>query len=317
MLGSAIVRQLLEHGHSVRVLKRATSRTDVLGEAAAETELVDGDIMVYDDVRKAVEGMSVVFHAAAVVGFSNSSSDDPYEPNYTGTANLIDASLEAGVDRFVHTSSIAAIGRDRTTDTWVDESRKWTPSPMNSRYAVSKHKAEMEVYRGIAEGLDAVMVNPSLIFGECRTGDNTSAIIQRVQKGKVPGIPVGGTNVVDVLDVANGHLLALERGKTGERYILGGENLLWRDILETIASESGVQLTNRTLTPRLMLAAAYAAKGLSRILRREAVLTPETARISSRYFRYDISKAATELGYSHRPFRATINRLVNLNHDQA
>ncbi len=169
----------------------------------------------------------------------------------------------------------------------------------------------MEVHRGIAEGLDAVIVNPSLIFGECRLGENTSAILERVRKQKVPGIPVGGTNAVDVLDVVNGHILALEKGVCGERYVLAGNNLLWKDLLGTIADEQDVSLTTRSLNPRYFIPGAYVAEKLSRLVGRTPMITLETARMTARYFKYSSDKAAAELGYSFRPFRDTIARLSN------
>ncbi|NND71346.1 MAG: NAD-dependent epimerase/dehydratase family protein [Rhodothermales bacterium] len=310
MVGSALVKLLVDSNTAVRILHRESSRLDLLGPYADAVEQCVGDIMDPVSIGPAMKGVSAVFHTAAVVGFDMKGSDDPYLANYDGTANVLNAAVEHGVDRVVHTSSIAAIGRDPDSSVVVNEARKWSPSRFNSKYAISKRKAEMEVHRAIAEGLDAVMVNPSLIFGESRPGENTSAILERIKMRKIPGIPAGGTNVVDVLDVAAGHVAALEKGRTGERYILGGENLSWRFIMGTLADAFGVDLTTRQLNPRFLIPAAHAIGFASRMVGRQAVITPETARITSRFYTYDCSKAIEDLGYAFRPFKETAERLA-------
>ena len=315
MLGSALVRQLVDSNATVRILRRDSSRLDLLGEYAPNVEHAVGNIMDPPSLSAAMEGISVVFHTAGVVGFDLDADDDPYRPNYDGTANVLNTAIDQGVDRVVHTSSIAAIGRDIDSSIVVDETRPWTSSRYNSDYAHSKRLAEVEVHRAIAEGLDAVIVNPSLIFGESRKGENTSAIIQRVKAQKVPGIPAGGTNVVDVQDVVKGMVAALEKGKTGERYILGGENLAWRTILGTLANALAVPITSRKLNPNLLIPAAYVIRFASRLIGRKAVITPETARITSRFYTYDCRKAISELGYTFRPFSETAARLARMYRD--
>lgn len=314
MLGSALARQLVSQNHEVRILRRKSSRLDLLEDVVHAVQHFEGDIMVPESLDEATRGIDAVFHAAATVGFSqnNSSSDDPYVANHAGTANVANAILRNSPSaRMVHTSSIAALGRSPGQTEPITEDATWTRSSLNSAYAVSKHRAEMEVLRAVAEGLDAVMLNPSMIFGEGRPDENTSQVFQKVRDGKVPGIPVGGTNVVDVKDVVSGHLLALERGKTGERYTLGGENLLWSEIFATIASALGVQLTERVLNPKFLIPISHVVAAVSKVLRRKALITPETARITARFFKYDISKAQRDLGYSFRSFHETAERLAS------
>ncbi len=311
MLGSALVKLLVANGaHDVRILRRSSSRLDLLGTVSDSIEHIEGDVLEPLSLLEAVAGIDAVFHLAAVVGFGEKGKDDPYAANYVGTANVVNAMLRAGSGRLVHTSSIAALGRRENQKEPVTESSEWARSRFNSQYALSKYRAELEVRRGIAEGLDAVIVNPSLIFGEGRPDENTSMVIDRVRKGRVPGIPVGGTNVVDVFDVARGHVLALQAGITGERYILGGQNLYWRDIFRMIADELGVPLTSRVLNPQWFIPLSYVVQAGSRALFQKPVITPETARITSRFYRYDITKAKRELGYEHIPFQETIARLV-------
>lgn len=314
MLGSTLVKRLLNAGeYQVSILYRTTSRLDLIHDVIDLVDRFEGDVMIPETLDEALRNVDAVFHTAATVGFTQkgSSSDDPYRANYEGTANIANALLRSSPNaRLVHTSSIAALGRTVAQSEPVTEDAAWTGSKLNSAYAVSKHKAEMEIRRAIAEGLDAVMVNPSLIFGEGRPTENTGEVFAKVRDGKVPGIPVGGTNVVDVQDVAAGHILALQRGQTGERYTLGGENMLWADILSTIAGALNVNLTKRILRPGLLIPVSHVAFAISKLLRRKALITPETAMITSRYFKYDVSKARRELGYSFRPFRETAARLA-------
>ena len=290
MLGSALVKLLVANGaHDVRILRRSSSRLDLLGTVSDSIEHIEGDVLEPLSLLEAVAGIDAVFHLAAVVGFGEKGKDDPYAANYVGTANVVNAMLRAGSGRLVHTSSIAALGRRENQKEPVTESSEWARSRFNSQYALSKYRAELEVRRGIAEGLDAVIVNPSLIFGEGRPDENTSMVIDRVRKGRVPGIPVG---------------------ITGERYILGGQNLYWRDIFRMIADELGVPLTSRVLNPQWFIPLSYVVQAGSRALFQKPVITPETARITSRFYRYDITKAKRELGYEHIPFQETIARLV-------
>jgi dihydroflavonol-4-reductase len=234
--------------------------------------------------------------------------------NVRGTAHVVDAALETGVERLVHTSSIAALGRPENLDHPINERLVWHHSPLNTSYAVSKHEAELEVYRGLAEGLDAVIVNPSLVFGVGRSGENTYQIAERIARGSFPAIPTGSTNVVDVEDVAAGHVQAMQYGRKGERYLLGGENLSWGTIIDTLAEALGVAPPRRMLTPRLALAAATLSEAAAFITRGRPLLTRAMARSISRGYTYDNRKAVEVLGCSFRPFAATAHRMAEAIH---
>jgi len=311
LIGSHLIRALLRRGDDVRILRRRDSRLDLLGGAADEVEHAVGDVTDPDSVFPALAGVDVVFHAAGAVGL-NARRDKArlHNVNAQGTANVVNAALAAGVRRFVHTSSIAAIGRPDVTHAVIDENAEWVESRRNSEYARSKHKAEMEVHRGVAEGLDAVVVNPSLVFGAGRDGENTVRILESIRSGRLPGVPVGGTNVVDVEDVVAGHLLALDRGERGARYILGSENLTWRSIVDTISESLGVSPTRRTINPRLSLFIGHAFDAMSLLPGVRPLITAEIARQSAATFKYDNARARSELGCTFRPFAETISRVV-------
>ncbi len=310
-LGSTLVRTLLEGGYHVRILRRATSNLSLLGKTAREVEHVVGDLQDVESLLQAMESVDVVFHTAAYIGFGGRKERDRlFQTNVQGTAHVVNAALAQGVQRLVHTSSIAALGRPERPHAPIDEQATWQPSRANTVYGFSKYLAEKEVYRGIAEGLDAVIVNPALIFGPGRRGENTMELVERLQKGRIPAIPTGCTCVVDVEDVATGHLLALERGKTGERYILGGENLTWKAILHTLAEALDVPPPRYMLPPGLALLIGACMEGLSWLTGRPPLISRETVRTSSQCYRYSNQKALNELDWSFRPFRETARRIA-------
>ena len=310
-VGSELTRQLLQEGANVRILRRATSQLDLLGEAAQHVEHVLGDVTDPTSLREAMAGVGQVYHAAAYVGFGGRRDWALlYQVNIRGTAHVIDAALEAGVQRLVHTSSIAALGRPERPGNPIDETAEWYPSSANTAYAVSKQDAEQEVHRGIAEGLDAVIVNPSLVFGVGRPGENTRRIAERIRDGKIPATPTGGTNVVDVEDVAAGHLRAMQYGKTGERYLLGGDNLSWKTLFETLAEAFGVAPPRRALSPGLAMMLATLTEAVAFVTRSSPSFTRQLARSTTRAYTYNNQKAIEELGCSFRPFEDTAQRIA-------
>lgn len=309
-LGSVLVRQLLAEGEAVRILRRDSSALDLLGDAAGRVEHAVGDVTEAAAVLEAMRGADRVYHTAAFVGFGGAKDAERLRAvNVGGTANVVDAALEKGVQRLVLTSSQAALGRPETPVGVIDETAEWTASKLNTAYARSKHDAELEVHRGIAEGLDAVIVNPAVIFGPGRPGENTMEIVEKARRG-IPVAPAGGTNVVDVEDVAAAHRAAMARGETGERYFLGSENLTWQEIFGTLAEAFGKAGPRIVLPPALALLAGTASEALGALTRTRPALTRETARVSSRFYRYDNRKAREQLGVTFRPFRETAERIA-------
>lgn len=306
LVGSHLVRELLTRGDSVRVLHRKTSDLRLIEDLVDHIEMSSGDLTEYESVAAAVRGVDHVYHAGAYIG---ASSNKLRSINIEGTANVVNACLDEGIKRMVHTSSQAAMGRS-DPNAIVDEQTEWVDSSVNTAYSLSKRAAELEVYRGIAEGLDAVIVNPSIIFGKGRPGENTMAIIDQVLNESILGVPVGGSNVVDVLDVVEGHLRAMEVGKTGERYFLGSENLSWKEIFSAIATAGGVPPPTRVVGPRLALFAARVAEIVKYLPGLNPQLTVEVARMTARRFRYSNRKARDELGMAFRPFSESMERII-------
>lgn len=310
-LGSELTRQLVAAGADVRILRRDTSRLDLLGDTADEVEHAVGDVTDVGSLHAAMADVRQVYHAAAFVSLGGRRDRERlHRINVEGTANVVNAALAAGVERLAHTSSMAAFGRPEDAHRTIDETSEWRTSRVNTAYARSKYLAELEVFRGIAEGLDAVLVNPALIFGAGRPGENTLRIAEQVRDGKLPAVPTGGTNVVDVRDVAAGHRLAMERGRTGERYFLGSENLTWRAIIDALADAFDVPPPRRTLPPALAFTAGALAEALAFVTGGRPSLTREATRTASRFYRYDNRKAVEELGCSFRPFEETAQHIA-------
>ena len=311
MVGSALTRQLMAHGHTVRIFRRASSKLDLLGETQHAVEHALGDITNLTALDAAMDGIEQVYHTAGYVGFGGAKARARlHAVNVQGTAHVVDAALRAGVQRMVHTSSVAALGRTGDPNRVTDETNVWTPSPHNSAYARSKYEAELEVQRGIAEGLDAVLVNPSLIFGLTRPGENTQKIAEDVRDGKIPAIPAGATAVVDVLDVVDGLLRAMDAGQTGERYILASQNLTWLRLLDAFADAFGTTLPNRHLGLTGSMRLARITEFIGWATRTKPLITRETARQASSVYRYDATKAREQLGCTFRPFTETAQRMA-------
>ena len=259
-LGATLVRQLADTGEPVRILRRTSSSLDLLGDAADTVEHAIGDVTDFASVRAALDGVTHVYHAAAFVGFGGKNDTERLmQVNVGGTANVADAARETGIERLIHVSSIAALGRTLQPQGVIDETALWSTSKANTAYAESKHLAEMEVQRAIAEGLDAVLVNPALLFGPGRPGENTMEIAEKLRDGKLPAAASGGTCVVDVADVAAGMQAAMKHGTTGERYLLGGENHSLAGWLET----RGMRSSFFEKLPRARKAELLAGGGLT------------------------------------------------------
>lgn len=304
-VGSQLVAALVRRGDTVRVLRRKSSSLVALEGLPVEHCL--GDILDPAAVRAAVAGCDVVFHVAALASYWRARRDDVYRVNVEGTRVVMEACLQAGVPRVVHTSSVAAIGirPDRQP---ADEDTPFDTLSTTFAYADSKHRAEAEVQRAVAKGLDAVIVNPAVVIG---AGDHyliSGSIVIEMNRGRVPGNPPGGMCVVDVDAVVQGHLAAAERGRTGERYILGGENLSHRQVAEIVAEVVGRRAPALDLPRWALGPAATIVDAFNRINPRPPVVSGEQIRLSAIDFYFDSSKAAGELGLPILPFRGAVKK---------
>lgn len=304
-VGSNLCRGLLARGHQVRAFHRPTSNLRLLEGLDVEHAL--GDLTQPETVEQALEGIDVVFHAAAWMGGADQGGRQ-YAVTVEGTRDLLRAALQAKVKRLVHTSSVAALGVPEATNgqpALIDEDHTWNYRPDFYPYGYAKYLAELEVQKAVAQGLDAVIVNPSLIFGPGDLYRQAGSIITQVAERRINVAIEGGINCVHIDDVVEGHLAALEFGRRGERYILGGENLTHMRLLQEIAEITGAPVPNLVLPTRLVRAAAGPARLMRAFL--DLPVSADLLRLAGYYFFYDTQKARTRLGLSDpRPVRQAL-----------
>jgi dihydroflavonol-4-reductase len=308
-IGGAVVRRLLEEDHEVRALVRRGA--DIRQLDGLPVEMVEGDVRDPESLQKGIAGCDWVFHVAALYSYWGHRWDDFHQTNVEGTRKVLEASRLEGVERVVYTSSIAVLGvhADRTPAT------EDTPSSLDDRigpYQRSKFLAE-EVAREFARrGLPVVIVNPSSPVG---VGDHkptpTGQITVDFLKGRMFAYVDTGLNIVDVEDVAAGHLLAAEQGRVGERYILGGENLTLKQVLDLLADVSGQPPVRFRIPHAIAQTWSYLDVTLARLNpRRVPAATPDKVRLSRRYEFFDPGKAVRELGLPQTPAREGLRKAV-------
>ncbi len=301
-LGSALARRLVVAGHRVRILRRESSLLAAL--AGVEYETAIGDLRDAVAVSRAVRGCEIVFHSAALIQYWDHRNALQRAINVEGTRHVVDACLQHGVQRLIHVSSVAAVGYAPNA-TPIDETAAYNLAPFRLNYADTKHDAELLVRAGIARGLDAVIINPGTIYGP---GDRRRAAYIRGLAS--PFTSSGGMSIVDVDDVVEGAIRAWQRGKTGERYLLTAENILFRD-LGRIFAQHLHRTGPRIIVPSSVIRVCAALLTPIGRLRPEAwSLTPAMARVAHLTFFYSSAKAQRELGMVFRPVAETIARTV-------
>jgi nucleoside-diphosphate-sugar epimerase len=307
-LGAYIIKALIQKGYSVRAIRRSSKLPSYISSSVFDkVEWVDGDILDVISLQEAMEDVDTVIHSAAIVSFNKKDRKQLYQVNVEGTANVVNMALEKNVRRLVHISSVAAIGRTAGGGE-VDEEKKWEESKINTHYAKSKFKAELEVWRGASEGLSTVILNPSTILGHGDWDHGSSAIFKTIYnefKWYSPGI----NGFVDVEDVARAAVLLMESDITEQRYIVNGDNWHFRKLMDTMASNFQKKKPSRQTTPFLMNIAWRMEKLKSFFSGHKPLLTKESARIahSKTYFKNDkILKALP--GFSFTPLEESIAR---------
>lgn len=308
LLGSHLILHLLEQGKAVRGLYRSKSKKESLAtvfryhvsnadELLDRVEWVEGDVLNIPSLEDALEGVTQVYHCAATVSFSPKDRAYMFRVNVEGTANVVNLCLEKEQVKLCHVSSVAAIGRDET-DELIDESREWKASEHNSSYAVSKHRAELEVWRGVVEGLNAVIVNPSMILGPGDWDQSSATLFKKVWTG-LPFYTRGGNCFVDVRDVAASMVELMASDVSGERFIIGAENRSYKDVFERIAAHMG-RKPPRMEAPEWMLEVGWRAlRVLSAVTGTKPFVTKETVRNAMKVNRYDKGKLLRTLPSFH------------------
>jgi len=307
-VGSHVVRRLAASGESVRALARPGSRRNAL--EGIGVEWVEGDLRDEASLDRALAGVNRVYHVAADYRLWSRHPQEIYDSNVTGTKNLLAAALRARVQRVVYTSTVATIAVPHG-NALPDETNRASVDEMIGNYKRSKLLAEQEALRAAHEGLPVVIVNPTTPVGP---GDwkptPTGRILLDFLLGRMPAYVDTGLNFVAVEDVAEGHLLAAERGKIGERYLLGGRNMTLKELLDALAKITGLVAPTWRIPHSVALIAACADAAYSRVTGREPRIPIEGVRIARHKMFVSDAKARKELGYQPGTVEAALERAV-------
>jgi dihydroflavonol-4-reductase len=306
-LGSHVARQLVARGEEVRVLLRASSSNRAISDLSLE--YVTGDLRDVGSLERAMAGMRRVFHVAADYRLWARHPRDIYDSNVGGTRNLLAAARKAGIEQLIYTSTVATIAVDRPqlpnefTDSNLGE--------MVGHYKRSKWMAEQEVLKAAKEGLPAIVAMPTTPVGPWDWKPTpTGKIILDFLNGKMPGYVETGLNFVGVEECAAGHLLVSEKGRIGERYLLGAENLTLKQLLDTLAKITGLAAPSMKIPHGVALGVAYVESAFSRLIGKEPQIPVEGVKIAQHMMFVDCSRAKKELGFAPGPVAAALERAV-------
>jgi dihydroflavonol-4-reductase len=308
-VGSAVARAALRHGYALRVLVRTTSpRRNLDG---LDAELVEGDMRDAAAVARALDGVRCLLHVAADYRLWAPHPEDIARNNLDGTAAVMRAALAAGVERVVYTSSVATL-RVGPATLAATEAAPLAPAEAIGMYKRSKVEAERLVERMVAQGLPAVIVNPTTPVGARDVRPTpTGRILIEAACGRMPAYVETGLNLVDVEDVAEGHVLALQHGRIGERYILGGENLMLQQLLEEIAHITGRRAPRVRLPLAPLVPLAHAAEAVARLTGRAPFLTVDGLHMARNRMFFSSDRARRELGYRPGPHAAGVQAALD------
>ena len=307
-VGSHVLRALEASGATVRCLVRASSSRRALEGTAAE--VVEGDLLEGDALARAIDGCSHVFHVAADYRLFVRRPAEMYASNVEGTRNVLRAAARAGVERIVYTSTVGTLG-PMADDSAADESSAVALGDMVGHYKRSKYLAKRAAKELAADGLPVVIVHPSAPVGEADWKPTaTGKIILDFMRRRLPALVDTGLNLVDVRDVAAGHLLAAAKGRIGEEYILGHRNMTLAEIVEALGAITGLPVPRVRLPHWIPLGLAAVDTTLARLLPREPWLPLEAVRLARHKMYFDPSKAVAELGLPQTPIEQPLRRAV-------
>jgi dihydroflavonol-4-reductase len=308
-VGSHLVRVLLERGEQVRCLVRPASRRDNLENLSVE--FVTGDLRDLNSLKQAVKGVKVVYHCAADYRLWCKDPNEMYQSNVQGSNNVMQAAFDEGVDRVVYTSTVGCLGLNDDGKP-ADEATSVSIDDMIGHYKRSKFLAEESVRDWARRGLPVVIVNPSTPVGELDIKPTpTGKIIVDFLRGKMFGYVDTGMNLIDVRDCAEGHVLAAQKGRVGERYILGGRNMTLKELFDALASVT--EIASPKMKVPHWVAETYARMEnlwSINIARREPDVPLESVKMSRHKMWFDATKAVHELGLSQNPIERALERAV-------
>jgi nucleoside-diphosphate-sugar epimerase len=302
LLGTSLIEQLLQQGKRVKAIYHTTPLTHF---KAHNFQSVHCDLLDVYELEEAMKGVDEIYHCAGLVSFSPKDERRLYKVNVEATANLVNAAVNAGVRKIVHVSSVAAMGRIRPGQ-MINESMNWTEETSNSKYGHSKYLGELEVWRGVAEGLNAVVVNPVIILGPGNWDEGSTKIFKSVYD-EFPWYTEGTTGFVDVRDVAKAMIDLMESEISGERFIVSAENATYRTLFNMIADGFKKKRPSKKVTPFLAAVVWRMQALLSKLTGKSPLVTKETAATSLANVEFDNSKLLKFLpSFKYRPLGETV-----------
>jgi dihydroflavonol-4-reductase len=304
-IGAYIIKELISKGYRVRAIRRGLNIPYFINPSIMNSvEWVEGDVLDVVSLEEAMSGVEHVIHAAGKVSFKPADAALLYQVNIEGTANVVNAALSNNIKRFVHISSVASIGR-KGDGTEVDESKQWEDNKRNTAYAISKYQGELEVWRGLAEGLQAVILNPSIVLGYGNWNHSSNAIFKQVYN-QFPWFSNGITGFVDVEDTARAAVLLMESSVNAERYIINAENWSFRQLLNAIADGFNKKRPTKEATPFLS-GVAWRIEKLKSWFGTEPLVTRESAKVALSATNFSNKKILKHLpGFRFTPLEESI-----------
>ncbi len=307
LLGSHLIKALLQKQQPVKALYRSAIPNF---ENAEKVNWVKGDILDVPSLEEALQNVQYVYHCAAIVSFHPDKAEELYKTNVEGTANVVNACLRAGVKKLLHVSSVAALGRPKKGEL-INEETQWTEESNKSTYGKTKHLAEMEVWRGIGEGLTAVIINPSIILGDGNWNEGSSQIFKTVYN-EFPWYTDGVTGFTDVHDVVKAMLLLMNSDIIAERFILNAANIRYKDVFDMIADNFGKKKPSKKVTPLLASLIWRSEAVRSFFTGSRPLLTKETSASAQSKIYFDNQKfLQTFPGFQYTSLQQSIARICN------
>ncbi len=307
LVGSELIRLLCESEKSVRAIYR-NSIPIIIG--ADNVEWIKADILDIIALEEAMQGVQQVYHCAAIVSFNPSKKALMYKTNIEGTANIVNACVNKSISKLLFVSSVAALGRIRE-NTPINETMNWTSETSNSEYGKTKYLAELEVWRGMSEGLSVAIVNPVIILG-AGNWDSGSAGIFKSAYHEFPWYTEGESGFVDVKDVVKAMAMIMRSELNGERFILSGHNLLFKDLFSQIAIAFNKKPPYKIVTP-FLAGVVWRIESLKAFFsKKDPLLTKETAKTAQAKVRFDNSKLLDQFkDFNYTPIQTSVQRICN------
>ena len=305
LVGSHLIQQLINNNQSVRALYRNTIPTY---NGAEKVDWVKGDILDINSLEDSLQNVQQVYHCAAIISFNPSKRNELYKVNIEGTANVVNACIDKGIKKLLFVSSVAALGRIRV-DKSIDETMNWTPETSNSEYGKTKYLAELEVWRGMGEGLEVAVVNPVIILGAGDWNSGSSSIFKSAYD-EFPWYTSGMSGFVDVLDLVNAMIAIMQSTITGERFIISGHNAYYKEVFALIAKYFNKKVAHKKVSS-FIAAIVWRLESIKAIFTgKDPLLTKETAKTAQAVVRFDNNKLLNLFpDFTFTPLEKSIERV--------